>query len=31
LPFGTYLRSGAGSLALTGFLAPARRQSRDVI
>jgi hypothetical protein len=31
LPFGTCLRSGAGSLALTGFLAAARRQPFHVI
>jgi hypothetical protein len=31
LPFGTCLRSGAGSLTLTGFLAPARRQPYLVI
>jgi hypothetical protein len=31
LPFGTCLRSGAGSLTLTGFLAPARRQPYHVM
>jgi uncharacterized protein with HEPN domain len=31
LPFGTCLRLGAGSLPLTGFLAPARRKPYHVI